>query len=73
MNTWPYYSPACRKEVNELLKQGTSLSAYRANPKVGVGPKEGSKAEALELALQKLSGAKHAIAVNSGTAALHCG
>ena len=71
MNRWPIYSTSCIADVTRLLKSGVSLSAYRANPRVGVGPKEGSYAWQAERALEKLSGAKHAVAVNSGTAALH--
>jgi len=71
MNTWPYYSPALRREMNRLLKAGGTLSGYRANPKVGTGPQEGSHAWKLEREIEKKFGVKHAVAVNSGTAALH--
>lgn len=69
--TWPSYSPECRKEINEILRKGGSLSAYRANPNVGVGPREHSQAWRLEREIEKKFKVKHAIAVNSGTAALH--
>jgi len=73
--TWPNYSPATRKAVNDLLKKGGSLSAYRANPlfPTWTGPLEGSYAYKLERELEKRFHVKHAIAVNSGTAALHAG
>lgn len=71
MNVWPTYTAACKRDVLALL-DGRTLSAYRANPKVGVGPRDGSWAWRLERALEKLSGARYAVAVNSGTAALHC-
>lgn len=73
--TWPNYSPACRKAVNDLLKRGGSLSAYRANPLFPswTGPLEGSYAALLEREIEKRFAVKHCIAVNSGTAALHCG
>ncbi len=72
--TWPQYSPACRKAVNDLLKKGGSLSAYRANPLFPswTGPLEGSYAYRLERELETRFKVKHAIAVNSGTAGLHC-
>src|ERR1700690_566972 len=69
--TWPNYSPTCRKAVDQLLKNGGSLSAYRANKKVGAGPTEGSYAWKLERPAEKAFHVKHAGAVNSGTAALH--
>lgn len=69
--TWPSYTKACRAEIDSLLRKGGSLSAYRANPQVGVGPKEGSQAWRLEREIEKKFGVKHAVAVNSGTAALH--
>lgn len=71
MKTWPYYSPECRREVDALLKKGGSLSAYRANKNVGVGPREGSEAWKLEREIERKFRVKHAVAVNSGTAALH--
>ena len=72
--TWPNYSLACRKEVNEILKEGGTLSAYRASsafPK-WIGPKVGSQAYALEQEVAQRFKVKYAVAVNSGTAALHC-
>jgi len=73
--TWPSYSPATRKAVDGLLKKGGSLSAYRANPLFPswTGPLEGSYAYKLERELERKFKVKHAIAVNSGTAALHAG
>lgn len=70
---WPEYSPACRRAVNELLKRGGSLSAYRANPLFPswTGPQEGSYAWKLEREIERKFKVKHAVAVNSGTAALH--
>lgn len=70
---WPFYSEECRRDVDVLLSQGGSLSAYRANPKFGEGPKDGSWAWRLERALEEKFKAKHAVVTNSGTAALHCG
>lgn len=70
---WPNYSTQCRKEVNALLKRGGSLSAYRANPQVGVGPRMMSQAWRLEREIEKRFGVRHAVAVNSGTAGLHAG
>lgn len=69
--TWPNYSPATRKAVNDLLKRGGSLSAYRANKDFGSGPVEGSYAWKLEREIERKLKVKHAVAVNSGTAALH--
>jgi perosamine synthetase len=70
--TWPNYSPTTRKAVDELLKRGGSLSAYRANKSFGSGPTEGSYAYRLEREIERKFKVKHAVAVNSGTAALHC-
>lgn len=69
--TWPNYSSACRKAVNDLLKRGGSLSAYRANKDYGVEPVKGSYAYRLERALEDKFKVNHAVVVNSGTAALH--
>lgn len=68
---WPFYSEECRRDVDELLVRGGSLSAYRANRKVGLGPKEGSWAWRLERAIEEKFRVKHCVVVNSGTAALH--
>ena len=72
---WPNYSPACRKAVDALLRKGGSLSAYRANPLFPswTGPVEGSYAERLEREIERKFRVKHAVAVNSGTAALQAG
>jgi dTDP-4-amino-4,6-dideoxygalactose transaminase len=59
--------------VNDLLKQGGSLSAYRANKDYGVEPVKDSYAWRLEREIEKRFKVKHAVAVNSGTAGLHCG
>lgn len=67
---WPFYSEACIKEVSALLREGGSLSAYRANKDWGTGPKEGSQAYRLEREIEKKFNVKHAVACNSGTAAL---
>ena len=52
------------KEVLEVLKSG-ELSPYFKNPKGG------KKVQALERAFAEYHGVEHAVAVNSGTAALH--
>ena len=69
--TWPSYSATTRKAVNDLLKRGGSLSAYRANKDYGVEPVKGSYAYRMERELEKRFNVKHAVLVNSGTAALH--
>jgi perosamine synthetase len=69
--TWPSYSAACRNSIQGLLMQGGSLSAYRANKAYGAEPKLGSWAQRLESQLAMRMGVKYAVAVNSGTAALH--
>lgn len=69
---WPTYSRACRKDVDALLKKGGSLSAYRANPQVGVEPAKDSWAWRVERDIERRFGVKHSVVVNSGTAALHC-
>ena len=68
---WPNYSASCRKEVDEILKKGGSLSAYRANKDYGSGPVKGSQAWKLEREIERKFRVKHAVALNSGTAALH--
>lgn len=69
--TWPNYSAACRKDVDELLKRGGSLSAYRANAQVGSGPTRDTWAWRLEREIEAKFHVKHAVACNSGTGALH--
>lgn len=69
--TWPIYSRELRRDMDALLKKGGSLSAYRANKRFGLGPVEGSWADRLEKEIQKRFKVKHAVACNSGTAALH--
>ena len=73
MKRWPWYSPACRSAVDDLLRKGGSLSAYRANPlfPTWTGPAEGSYAYKLEREIERKFRVRHAVAVNSGTAALH--
>lgn len=71
--TWPTYSVACRSAVDDLLRRGGSLSAYRANKDYGVEPRLDSWACRLERQLERRMGVKHAVVVNSGTAALHAG
>ncbi len=70
--TWPTYSKACREAMDALLAAGGPLTAYRANPRVGPEPREGSYAWRLERELERRFRVKHAVVVNSGTAALHC-
>lgn len=69
--TWPTYSMACRSAVDDLLRKGGSLSAYRANKDYGAEPRLDSWACRLERQLERRMGVKYAVAVNSGTAALH--
>jgi perosamine synthetase len=68
--TWPNYSPTTRKAVDELLKRGGSLSAYKANPQVGSGPSRDSWAWRLEREIEARFKVKHAVANSSGTGAL---
>ena len=70
---WPVYSHACRKDVDTLLKKGGSLSAYRASSAFPdwKGPAKDSYAWRLEREIEKRFRVAHAVAVNSGTAALH--
>jgi dTDP-4-amino-4,6-dideoxygalactose transaminase len=72
MNSWPHFTAKCRKDVDRVLRSG-KLTAYRANPQVGVGPQKGSEAYGFERGIEEKFKVKHAIAVNSGTAALHAG
>lgn len=69
---WPHYTEECRRDMDELLRAGGSLSAYRANKNYGSGPKEGSWAWRLEREIERQFKVKHAVVTNSGTAALHC-
>jgi perosamine synthetase len=71
--TWPNYTKACRSAVDQLLRRGGSLSAYRSNPlfPTWTGPSKGSWAERLEREAERKFRVRHAISVNSGTAALH--
>lgn len=70
---WPRYSPACRRDVDRLLRAGGSLSAYRSNPSHPYGPRERSWAWKLERKAEQLFGLRHVIACNSGTMALQAG
>ena len=47
-------------------------TAYRANPYIGPGPKEGSYAWKVEREIERRFRVAHAVVLNSGTAALHC-
>lgn len=69
---WPFYSAACRRDVDSLLKKGGSLSAYIARKEVGIEPRKDSWAWRLEREIEKRFKVRYAVAVNSGTAALHC-
>ena len=73
MKTWPEYTVACRKDVDTLLKKGGSLSAYRASSAFPdwKGPAKDSWAWRLEREIERKFKVKHAVCVNSGTAALH--
>lgn len=57
--------------MDDLLRTGGSLSAYKANPQVGVEPSKGSWAWRLERDIERRFRVSHAVLVNSGTAALH--
>ena len=66
---WPTYSPVCRRDVQRLLQDGTSLTALRANPTVGVGPREGSWCLRLEALASRMTG-REAIACANATLGL---
>ncbi len=68
---WPFYTEACAKEIASMIRRGHSLTGYRANASVGVGPATWSHAFKLEREIEKKFKVRHAVAVNSGTAALH--
>lgn len=70
---WPRYSPACRQAVQRLLRNGTSLTAYRSNPGHPSGPAEGSWAWKFERLAERQAKVKHVIACSSGTMALVAG
>jgi len=57
--------------VDELLRAGGSLSAYRATKDFGTTPAKDSWAWRLEREIEKNFKVKHAVACNSGTASLH--
>ena len=67
---WPTYSPACRRDVERLLRAGGSLTAYRSNPDHPKSPAEGSWARRLEVLAERTFGVRHAVATSSGTTAL---
>ncbi len=67
----PEYSQACRAAVDDLLARGGSLTAYRANPSHGVGPRDGSWAWRLEREIERRWEVSHAVAVSSGTVGLY--
>ena len=67
---WPAYSAACRRDVLTLLKDGTSLTALRANPKAGPAPREGSWCWRLERLAERLAPGRHAIACANATLGL---
>ena len=70
---WPWYSEECRAAVDQLLRDGGGLSAYRSNPQHPVGPREGSWVRRLEQRAEDLTQIHHAVACNSGTMALMAG
>lgn len=70
---WPRYSPACRQAVQRLLRNGTSLTAYRSNPGQPVGPAKGSWAWKFERLAERQAKVNHVIACSSGTMALVAG
>ena len=67
---WPNYSPACRKDVFNLLDGKHSLTGYRSNKAWGLPPCDWSWAHKFERELEKRFKVKHCIGVNSGTMAL---
>ena len=70
---WPWYSDECRAAVDQLLRDGGGLSAYRSSPQHSVSPREDSWAYRLEALAETLTGIHHAVACNSGTMALMAG
>ncbi len=72
MTSWPHFSAQCRKDVDRVLRSGR-LTAYRANPQVGVGPTKWSEVYETERLIESKFRVRHAVLVNSGTAALHAG
>lgn len=71
MTRWPHFTTACRREVDSVLRSGR-LTAYKANGG-RLGPEEGSQVWRLEREIEKRFKVRHAVAVNSGTSALHAG
>lgn len=63
----PIISRTAQWEVESILKSG-SLSLFRGTPE---GQNGGPRVQALEQAFREYLGVKHAIAMNSATAALH--
>lgn len=72
MTRWPHFTAACRRDVDRVLRGGR-LTAYRANKEWGVGPTKGSEAYETERLIEGKFRVRHAVLVNSGTAALHAG
>src|SRR3990170_903256 len=68
-SNWPAYSPACRLDVQRLLRDGTSLTALRANPGEGLGPRQGSWCWRLEQLASRMTG-REAIACANATLGL---
>lgn len=67
---WPWYSAACRRDMDRLLTKGGGLSAYRSNPSWPVGPVGGSWAWRLERDAEKTFKARHVIACANATLGL---
>ena len=66
---WPTYSPACRQDIQRLLRDGTRLTALRANPTDGPRPREGSWCWKLEELAKRMTG-REAIACANATLGL---
>lgn len=67
---WPTYSALCRRDVQRLLQDGRSLTAYLANRRHGPEPTEGSWAWKLEREAERVHQVKYVIACANGTVAL---
>lgn len=67
---WPNFTKECRADIDKILRSG-KLTAYRATKQWGLGPADWSHAYAFEREIERKFKVKHAVAVNSGTAALH--
>ena len=66
---WPAYSAACRRDIQRLLRDGTSLTALRANPGDGLGPRQGSWCWRLEQLATRMTG-REAVACANATLGL---